>query len=133
MSEKGLSEKDTVWVRDAIDGWNRALEAADYEAWATYWTEDGVLMPPGHERVTGRENLMAFLRENFGNVRTIQLTDWTIEGAGDLAVVTNNVSWHQESSVGKEPVGTAKQMIEMRKNPEGRWLIKTVIYNSDDS
>lgn len=131
MSEKGLSEKDTVWVRDAIDSWTRCLEAGDYDAWATYWAEDGVLMPPGQPRVEGRDSLVAFIRENFGGVRTMQLTDWTIEGCGDLAVATTNVSWHMESSVGKEPAGTAKQMIEMRKNPEGRWLVKTVIYNSD--
>ena len=131
MSDKGLSEKDTVWVRDAIDSWTRCLEAADYDAWATYWAEDGVLMPPDHARVEGRENLIALIRENFGGVRTMQLTDWSIEGRGDLAVATTNVSWHTEASVGKEPAGSAKQLIEMRKNAEGRWLVKTVIYNSD--
>jgi ketosteroid isomerase-like protein len=129
MSEKGLSEKDTVWVRDAIDSWTRCLEAEDYDAWATYWTEDGVLMPPGRARVHGRDNLIAFIRENFGGVRTMNLTDWTIEGRADLAVVTTNVSWHLESAVGQEPEGSAKQLIEMRKNAEGRWLVKTVIYN----
>lgn len=133
MGDKGLSEEDRVWVRDAIDGWNRSLEAADYDAWSTFWTEDGMIMPPGHPRVVGRQDMEAFLRDGFGDVRTIQLTDWTIEGSGDLAVVTTSVTWHTESAVGKEPVGTAKQMIELRKNSDGRWQIKTVIFNSDSS
>ena len=133
MSGTGLSEEDTVWVRDAIDSFTRCLESGDYDAWAAYWTEDGILMPPDHGRVTGRDNLIAYARDDFGAVDTVNLSDFAIEGSGNLAVATSNVAVYWEAPVGKEPHTNYKQMIELRKSPEGRWQIKTVIFNTDSS
>ena len=88
-------------------------------------------MPPGHPRVEGRQQLVEFIQENFGKVRTIALSNWNVDGRADLAVVTTNVRWYNDSPDGEEPAGTAKQMIFLCKDSGRRWLVRTVIYNSD--
>ena len=54
-----------------------------------------------------------------------------VDGRADLAVVTTNVRWYNDSPDGEEPAGTAKQMIFLCKDSGRRWLVRTVIYNSD--
>ena len=127
MSDKGLSEKDTVWVRDAIDSWTRCLEAADYDAWATYWAEDGVLMPPGHPRVVGRAAIEAYVREHFVSGEGLTLSNWDLRVDGGLAVTATDASW--STAAGQE--GKLKQVMVLRSADDGRWVRQIVIYNFD--
>ena len=117
-----LSLQDRAAVKETIEVWTQDLEEKDYTGWLTHWNEDAVLMPPEHPRVEGRQQIEGFVRQNFGNVAQIVLSDWKIEGRGSLAVVTNDVSWDGE---------TASQVIVLRKHPEGAWRVQTVIFNSN--
>ena len=80
MSGNSLSDSDVNLIKDTIESWTECLEDGYIDTWATYWAKDGVLMPPGHPQVEGRQRLVEFIQENFGKVRTIALSDWNVDG-----------------------------------------------------
>ena len=121
-----FSESDASAVRDALEIFTRCLVEEDFSTWAEYWAEDGILMPPGHPRVIGRTKILAFIRENFHGVRSMSHSNWRIDGHGDLAVVTNDFHWSTEAGE-----ASAKQLLLLGKQAEGKWVRKIVIYNSD--
>ncbi len=62
----------------------------------------------------------------------MSLSNWRIDGNGDLAVVTNDVHWQSDAGEGKEAAaGGAKQFMLLARQGDGKWVRKIVIYNSD--
>ncbi len=51
-------------VLDAVAKWEEAVNAGDAAAAADFYAADAVLMPPGAERIEGRQNIEAF-RQDF--------------------------------------------------------------------
>ena len=131
VSTQMFGESDASAVRQAVETFARCLVEEDFSTWAEYWAEDGVLMPPGHPSVIGRARILAFVRENFHGVRSMSLSNWRIDGNGDLAVVTNDVHWQSDAGEGKEAAGGAKQFMLLARQGDGKWVRKIVIYNSD--
>ena len=121
-----FSKSDTSAVKASVETFARCLVEGDFSTWAEYWAEDGILMPPRHPRVVGRTQILAFVRENFHGVDTMSLSNWRIDGSGDLAVVTNDVHWSSDAGEGR-----AKQMMVLAKQADGKWVRRIVIYNLD--
>lgn len=114
-------------VVQSIETFGRMLVEGDIDGWSEYWAEDGVLMPPGHPRVVGRADIVAYDRGQFGGVKSMNLSNWDVDVEGDLAVVTSDATW--QDADGKR--GTLKQLMALRRQPDGRWIRKTVIFNFD--
>jgi len=121
-----FSKSEASGVKASVEDFTQCLVKGDFDAWAEYWTEDGVLMPPGHPHIKGRNQILAFVREHFHAVDSMSLTNWRIDGSGDLAVITNDVRWESDAGGGK-----AKQMMLLAKRADGKWIRKAVLYNSD--
>ena len=60
VAQEGLSREAML---DAVAKWQEAVNAGDAAAAAEFYAEDAVLMPPGAERIEGRENIEAFWRD----------------------------------------------------------------------
>ncbi len=93
----------------------------NYKKWLSYFADNAVLMPPGHHSLKGHEAIEAFVRRNVGPLPSFTFADWRFDGACGLAVVT--------SSFVAGPLKD-KHLVVLRRQPDGRWLIKTVIYNA---
>ena len=125
------SESDSKAVEASIEIFTKALEHGDFDTWSQYWAEDGILMPPDHPRVVGRANIEAFLRENYHDVLSITHTEWRIEGSGELAVVINDIDWRSRMADGTAKDLLGKQMLLLAKQPDGKWVRRIVIYNTN--
>ena len=128
MAEATLTDADVSAVKETLESFSRCLEAQDFPNWVRYWTDDGTLMPPGHPRVVGHEALVNYMRSNFGDVKTVELSQWNVYGAGSFAVVMSNVG--VTSAAGGKPPEIFKQMIVLSKESGDRWQVKAVIFNA---
>lgn len=119
---QGLSEKDIRDIKETIETWAASVAAGDYAKWLSYFAEDAVLMPPGHESVKGRAAIDAFVRGVLGPLSSFTFTDWRLEGACGLAVVTSRFTAGDLD---------CKHLVVLRRQADRRWLIETVIYNAN--
>jgi ketosteroid isomerase-like protein len=111
---------DAPAIQNMIEEWTDALAQQNFPLWITYWTDDAVLMPPGHPRVLGLEAIDAYGRTDFPRTDAFSFSDWRIEGQGDLAVVTNNIEWDDQ---------TLKQVVVLRR-VAGQWKVHIVMFNA---
>ena len=119
-AEAASSFTEAEAVKAAIQAWTEALARRDFAGWIGFWTDDAVLMPPGHPRVEGHAALEAYAREDFPPTETFAFSDWRIEGQGDLAVVTNDIEWAGD---------VLKQVIVLR-HVAGAWKVQIVMFNA---
>lgn len=127
MANSDLSSNDIQAIKDMMEQWTTSLVKRDWADWQTHWAEDGVLMPPDHERVIGRENLLDFAANSFDVVKSYQFSNWTFDGTDQLAVVTNTIAVEFE----EEDTSALNQMLLLGKDDGGMWLVKKVIFNGD--
>jgi uncharacterized protein (TIGR02246 family) len=131
LGAQGLSDAEFAAIKKTVETWTHALVAQDLENWIAHWAEDGVLMPPDHDRISGRANMLAYLQANFGPLESITFADWTMAGRDDLAVVANTVTVTPKREAGAGAPVAGKQIIVLRAQDDGRWLVQTVIFNYD--
>ena len=129
MTQSALSDTDRDAIKSMMEEWTTSMVKGEWAAWQTHWAEDGVLFPPDHARVVGRPNILEFVSTQLGDVTSFEFSDWTIEGLGDLAVVTNTIRM-EVGKAGSEPAdASADQMLLIRKDVNGNWLVHKVIFN----
>ena len=88
-----------------------------------------MLLPPKGARVTGRAAAEEFM-SNFPPVTQFRLTNLTVEGSGDMAVVYGALRLVMTGPDGSIIEDTGKY-IEIRRKVGDRWLIAYDIFNSD--
>lgn len=128
MSSKALSQSDIDAIEIMMNEWTTAMVNQDWSQWQQYWDEDGVLMPPDHERVVGRAELVDFVSGVLGSVKSFEFSDWTFDGMDDLAVVTNTIRIEMDDP--DSPLASDDQMILLRRHEDGNWRVHKVIFNS---
>lgn len=128
MNNSDLTSSDIQAIQDMMERWTTSLVTRDWADWQTHWAEDGVLMPPDHERVIGREKLVDFASNSFGVVKSYQFSNWTFEGTTNLAVVTNTIEVEFEDG---EASSALKQMLLLGKQSGEDWQVQKVIFNGE--
>ena len=133
MSDTAVSETDMNAIKRMMDDWTTALAKKDWDKWQGYWAEDGVLMPPDNERIVGRADLVAFASGKFGPVKSFAFSDWTFDGLGDLAVVTNTISIEFDGADAAEIAASNDQMLFLCRHAGDNWRVHKVIFNGNGS
>jgi len=133
LGAQGLPDAEVAAIKDVVETWTHALVAQDFDNWVTYWAEDGVLMPPDHDRVVGHSQLLAYMEANFMELESITFSDWNVVGRDDLAIVANSFIVTPKSARRSGMPEVGKQIIVLRTNDDGRWLVHSVIFNLDHS
>ncbi len=127
-----LSEEDLAAIDQASESYKQAVLAGDWEAWAAFYTQDAVIMPPGQPAVSGRDAIKAW------GAAFPAIIEWTpkrveVDGRGDLAYVRATFSMTVAVEGEAEPVSEQGKYLEIwRKQPDGSWRIAVDIYNSDE-
>ncbi|MEM1129863.1 MAG: DUF4440 domain-containing protein [Pseudomonadota bacterium] len=128
LGVQGLDDDDVAQIKQVITDWTDAFVAGNLSEWDSFWATDAVLMPPGQARIDGEGKLNAFASTPpFDDVASASFTDWDVVGRDDLAVVTNDITLMSETT-GTPSV--AKQVIVLRRNANGNWLIQAVMFNT---
>jgi ketosteroid isomerase-like protein len=122
---------DLVAAQKAIDARNvvfmEAWNKGDSVAVANFYRADARIMPPNATAVTGKDNIVHFLAENFKFAPSIKMTSNNLFGNEDLLV--EDGSWILMDKQGKA-VDQGKQ-IEVWKKEVGTWKLLRDCFNSD--
>lgn len=106
------------------------------EFYANAHTEDAVLMFPGEPGIVGRENVYAYIKDNFSKVLSeyvFEFPNWNTEEL----IITGNWAFHRFDGIavlrpkkGGESIEFDRKYLDIwKKSPEGDWKIARHIYN----
>ena len=126
-----FTDADRTAIRAVIDSFTTAVKNGNFAAAASYYSEDGVIMPPNAPAVEGR----AGIQNNFemlGRVGAFSQPIVEIEGVGDLAYARLNFDLTLTPPNTTAPMNDkGKVLIVMRKQADGKWRTTRGMFNSD--
>lgn len=101
-----------------------------FDDWLTRWTEDARLMPPGMADVVGHDALKQWMRD-WPAIKRFEVLDTDVEGEGDVAVLICHFNRVLAAPDGGELKQYGRQVLKLRRQPDGHWLIAAAIFNAD--
>jgi uncharacterized protein (TIGR02246 family) len=135
MNEQDAAEGNRAAIKRTTAELLAAVNASDADRCLAVWADDGVLMPPNHPSVQGREALGEYFRNLFSRAKfQFSFTSSEIQLAGDTAferVTYTAVVWRGSDALPVEDVG--KGLHVYRRQPDGLWKLTQDIWNSDGS
>ncbi len=124
--EKELLQRDAEWESAASSG-------RDLERIVSYWTDDAVLMPPGHATVVGKQALRAYVQASMqtpGFHITWKSTEVRFSRDGHLAYMFAHNLLTMCGADG--PVTIAGRGITIwRRDSDGEWRCAVDIWNAE--
>ncbi len=127
------SSKDEQAVRDADIAWSKAATARDLDGTASFYTEDGAVLPPNAALARGPEAVKKYWSSMFGLSNfTIQWepTEASVARSGDLAYTSGFYTLSFNGTDGKQ-VSDKGKYVAVWKKVDGKWKAVTDIFNSD--
>ncbi len=115
-------------VLDAVAKWEEAVNAGDAAAAAEFYAEDAVLMPPGAERIEGRENIEAFWRDFLKDGPKLDVETLDVATGGGIAYEVGTVT---VTMPGAEAPLTGKYIWTWEGTESGEPKVKADIWNLD--
>ena len=126
-----FTDADRTAIRAVVDSFTNAVKAGDYATAASYYTEDGAIMPPNAPAVEGRAGIQKNL-ESFGRVSAFSQPVVEVEGVGDLAYARLNFNLTVTPPNTTTPMtDKGKVLIVLRKQADGKWRTSKGMFNSD--
>ena len=127
-----LSDEDMAAIQAVPESYTEAILANDFAAVAAHYAGDAVFMGPNMPLIEGRAAIQASYESIPGTVVAYSNTPVMIEGSGDLAYARGTIQMTVAVEGLPEPVSdTIKYIVILRKQPDGRWLLSAVCWNSD--
>jgi uncharacterized protein (TIGR02246 family) len=126
-----IADSDRDAIQAAVNNFTKAVTAGDFTAAASYYAEDGMMLPPNAPVVEGRAAI-ARLLAGYPRITAFSQNIVELEANGDLAYARLTYSLTTMPTGAKAPViDTGKIIIIMRKQPNATWLTTRGIWNSD--
>ncbi len=112
-----------------------AVMAIDINELLSTWADDGVLLPPNHAPVVGRDSLQRFFEQYKKELGNNDLLGYD-ENWEEVQVVGNwAYQWGTVNARIRPPAGEGETAIALhairvlKRQPEGSWVIARAIYN----
>jgi uncharacterized protein (TIGR02246 family) len=126
-----MAQSTSTEVRDAIAAANESFMAAfkrgDAAGLAALYTENGEVLPPNTDSLTGKEAIQAFWQALFDmGIKGIKLKAVEVESLGDTAIEVSKYTVHGEEG---QELDKGKYIV-IWKQKEGQWKLHRDIYNS---
>lgn len=123
---------DETAIRAATAAWNADYDAANGDALAAHYTEDGVLLPPNSPAASGRAAIGEFLATDSAATKAAGLKfnipgDGPVQVSGDLAYESGSFSVTDSAG---SVVATGKYIGVFNKI-DGKWLLVRDTWNTD--
>jgi ketosteroid isomerase-like protein len=130
-ADSKISAKDVSAIRGVDAAYVHAVLSRDWDGLVGLLTTDAVVMPPNGQTVVGRgPNLTRLQNIRFSSVDYAH--DITrISGNGSVAYLQGTFTLKMVLPEAPQPfVDEGKHLWVLRKQPNGRWLIERIIWNS---
>ncbi len=122
---------------EAIRQWHKEVEnasnTADFDAYASHWSDDMIWMPPNMQPIQGKETCMGmftYLTENYLVDQKVTVEEVVV--SGDLAF---SRFFSKEKFTPKADVPSmendGKNIFLFKRQPDGSWLATHGIWNSN--
>ncbi len=111
-------------IRDLYRQYLEAQRKGDGEAVASFYTEDGMLIPPERQPVRGRAEICKYSEGVASSGVEYDLNH--IETGGKLAWVTGMAQWDADGQ------RRFNFFVDVWRRENGEWRIATCIWNSSD-
>lgn len=125
-------ETERQAVIDAMQGWEQAVESADYEALRDYYVDGAIYYPNGTAPIVGRAAITARNRER-GSASSVDITQMPDDVAvnGNWAVYSCLARIRlPDSAGGDDNARFVRVLLLMEKGDDGRWRILRDIDNT---
>lgn len=128
---ESLADVDRDTIHLAVDNFTKAVLAGDFATAASYYSEDGMMMPPNGPVIEGRAAIQSFLT-GYPKITAFSQKIIELEARSDLAYARLNYELSMMPPGAKAPLNDAgKVIIILRKQINGTWLTTRGIWNSD--
>jgi ketosteroid isomerase-like protein len=105
--------------------------AGDFATAASYYTDDGMMLPPNAPVIQGRAAIQSFLA-GYPRITAFKQDIAELEASGKLAYARLTYTLTMTPPGARAPLNdTGKIIIIMRKQTNGTWLTTRGIWNSD--
>ena len=125
-----LSQEDIAGIEATTQAWMEAVNAGDWAAVGTTYTEDAVFLTPNEPAVQGRSDIQAWF-EAFPPINDIILETVEIDGVGDVAFVRGTYTLTMTHEGMDAVADTGKFLDVRRRQADGSWLIHRDILSSN--
>ncbi len=113
---------------ETSEKWEAAYNAKNAAGIAALYTEDGVMMPPNAEAMTGRKAIEAYLAKDIaGAPGHLDIETVDHDHSGHLGYARG--TWAMHDADGN--VVDKGKWVEVRKKVQGTWMILVDTWNSD--
>lgn len=118
---------DVEGLKAMRDAWQSELETGDTNALAALYTEDGAVLPPNGETVTGRPAIAAFWRSLLDSGLSAVIEDTEAYAQGDLGYKQGRYTMADADGT----VVDEGKYIEIWRQIDGEWQLHRDIFNSN--
>jgi uncharacterized protein (TIGR02246 family) len=126
-----IANADRDTIRLMVDNFTKAVVAGDFATAASYYAEDGMVLPPNAAPIEGRPAIQSFLA-SFPKITTFNQKIVELVASGDLAYARLTYQLSTMPAGATAPLNdSGKAIIILRKQINGTWLITREILNSD--
>jgi ketosteroid isomerase-like protein len=116
-----LTDTDVAAAREITTAMSTATGAGDVEAMVALYAADAMMMPPMMPTAKGTDQLRQFYKAMMSAKVSLQLTQETADGAGDLMYTTGK--YHYQEA----PPGTGsedgKWLLVFRRGADAKWKV----------
>jgi ketosteroid isomerase-like protein len=129
-SNRGLSAEDRAGLEAMTQSWLAAHRDRDWDAPASHYTENAILMPPFAPIIQGKSTIRDWFAENEVPT-TIEVENIEIEGYEDLAYVRGTSIVTREIP-GNSPVSFEGKFLDIRRRDvDGSWKVSIDMFSPD--
>ncbi len=98
------------------------------------WADDGVLLPPNHAPVVGRDALRAWYAEQAKKLANFDILgyeeNWNeVQISGDLGYQWGTITGRAQAPTQGEKDVTLHALRVLKRQPDGSWLVERAIWN----
>lgn len=126
-----FTDAERTAIRSVVEDFTSAVNRGDFATAASWYAEDGIIMPPNGAAVEGRAGIQKVF-EGWGRPQAFSQLVVEIDGEGNLAYARVNYDLTLIPANVKTPVNDkGKVLIVLRKQSDGKWRTIRGMHNSD--
>jgi uncharacterized protein (TIGR02246 family) len=121
-------------LRNADISWSKVGESKNVDAFAQYFIEDAVLLPPNEPMTSGKEAIKKKLAEFFampGFSVKFGPTKAAVAGSGDFGYTIGTYEMTVNDDKGNPVTDKGKYTTVWKKQADGSWKVASDMFNSD--
>jgi len=132
------TEADITAIKEMLNQYSVAVNTGDFDLWISFWTDEGIQMPPDTPARIGKAQILEAMKPTFDQM-TLDIAITSIEDAkvyGDLGLTYCIYTFAVTPKAGGEtiiviPDGKALTLYE--RQTDGSWKIAYDCFNSNVS